>query len=316
MKVFQLDEPELEFATGRHVDIRFGISNYGPFDRGHKKRPSQIVTGVIGTHETVKECREWLDKCRDEVRPEQGKAPSTRNPVFPGFSPHSPFEAEVVADESLSGVIRPADFRRIHGFDVHNDRVSKAADVYLDQIERLKERGAEVIICTLPIELLALLKGVVLTVPEPDALTEGDEADQAESEEDAPEREWNFHDLLKARAMRHSTPLQLIRPSTWDSSYLSKEPDRAGLARQLQDEPLRAWNMFCALYYKAAGCAWRLPRPEGAIETETCYVGISFYLSLDQTKYRTSLAQVFNERGIGMVVRGGEVETSQEDQQP
>jgi hypothetical protein len=83
MKVFQLDEPELEFATGRHVDIRFGISNYGPFDRGHKKRPSQIVTGVIGTHETVKECREWLEKCRNEVRPEQGKAPSTRNPVFP-----------------------------------------------------------------------------------------------------------------------------------------------------------------------------------------------------------------------------------------
>jgi hypothetical protein len=66
----------------------------------------------------------------------------------------------------------------------------------------------------------------------------------------------------------------------------------------------------------AAGCAWRLPRPEEAIETETCYVGISFYRSLDQTKYRTSLAQVFNERGIGMVVRGGEVETSQEDQQP
>jgi hypothetical protein len=212
------------------------------------------LSPASSAHETVKECREWLDKCRDEVRPEQGKAPSTRNPVFPGFSPHSPFEAEIVADESLSGVIRPADFRRIHGFDVHNDRVSKAADVYLDQIERLKERGAEVIICTLPIELLALLKGVVLTVPEPDALTEGDEADQAESEEDAPERERNFHDLLKARAMRHSTPLQLIRPSTWDSSYLSKEPDRAGLARQLQDEPLRAWNMFCALYYKAAGC--------------------------------------------------------------
>jgi hypothetical protein len=52
MKVFQLDEPELEFATGRHVDIRFGISNYGPFDRGHKKRPSQIVTGVIGTRDS------------------------------------------------------------------------------------------------------------------------------------------------------------------------------------------------------------------------------------------------------------------------
>jgi hypothetical protein len=174
----------------------------------------KFVTGVIGTHQTVKECRKWLEKCRDEVRPEQGKVPSTRNPVFPGFSRDSPFEAEIVADDSLCGVIRPADFRRIHEFDLHNDRVSKAVDLYLDQIERLKERGAEVIICTLPIELLALLKGVVLTVPEPDAMIEGDELDQAEPEQEMPEREWNFHDLLKARSMRYSTPLQLIRPST------------------------------------------------------------------------------------------------------
>ena len=30
MKTLFLEEPELEFGTGRHLDIRFGIMNHGP----------------------------------------------------------------------------------------------------------------------------------------------------------------------------------------------------------------------------------------------------------------------------------------------
>jgi hypothetical protein len=30
MNLSYLEEPNLEFGAGRHVDIRFGIMNYGP----------------------------------------------------------------------------------------------------------------------------------------------------------------------------------------------------------------------------------------------------------------------------------------------
>src|SRR5262249_53094455 len=39
-------------------------------------------------------------------------------------------------------------------------------------------------------------------------------------------------------------------------------------------------------------------------EFPACYVGVSFYQARDRSKLLTSVAQVFNERGEGMAVRG------------
>ena len=64
----------------------------------------------------------------------------------------------------------------------------------------------------------------------------------------------NFHDLLKARVLQIRQPIQIIRRSTWDESV----PPPAGRSRQ--DEASRAWNLHVALYYKAGGVPWRLPR--------------------------------------------------------
>jgi hypothetical protein len=311
MKIHQFEEPLLEFGGARHIDIRYGISNYGPFDVSQAKRPACINTGVIGTPQTITELREWIDKCRQEVVPEGGKPATRRDPVFPGFSEDSPFKSAAVHDDSLCAAIRPAEFHKLAGIKSRNQRVEKATEIFVNHIEQLKGKGAHVILCTLPIELLALF---VEEATKPADVIEDVLIAESESEEEPEEDHWNFHDLLKARSMRHGTAIQLIRPSTWNRSYISKEPDRVALKRQLQDEPLRAWNFFAALYYKAGGCPWRLPRTESALDT--CYVGVSFYRTLDQTRYRTSLAQVFNERGTGVVVRGGEVRISQADNQP
>jgi hypothetical protein len=44
-----LNEPELEFGgAGRHVDPRFGISNYGPADLDEPERRRPIRVGLIG----------------------------------------------------------------------------------------------------------------------------------------------------------------------------------------------------------------------------------------------------------------------------
>jgi hypothetical protein len=46
-----------------------------------------------------------------------------------------------------------------------------------------------------------------------------------------------------------------------------------------------------------------------------CYVGVSFFKSRDGTKLETRIAQVFNERGDGVIVRGAAATQSKEDRQ-
>jgi hypothetical protein len=83
---------------------------------------------------------------------------------------------------------------------------------------------------------------------------------------------------------------------------------------EMQDEASRAWNFFCALYYKAGGTPWRLVRDPS--ELTTCYVGVSFFQAQDRSSLQTSVAQVFNERGDGVVVRGAPATLSKEDRTP
>ncbi len=68
-----------------------------------------------------------------------------------------------------------------------------------------------------------------------------------------------------------------------------------------------------ALYYKAGGVPWRLV--ESRADFEACFVGISFYRSLDWEQAHGSVAQIFNERGEGLIMQGGPGERSDEDRQ-
>lgn len=82
----------------------------------------------------------------------------------------------------------------------------------------------------------------------------------------------------------------------------------------LQDEATRAWNFHTALYYKAGGIPWRLIRDPSQLSSY--FVGVSFFRSLEGDKLLTSVAQVFNERGEGVIVRGGDAQIDKEDRQP
>lgn len=100
---------------------------------------------------------------------------------------------------------------------------------------------------------------------------------------------------------------------TYDESKRLKAKRNPRAVRRLQDEATRAWNIHTALYYKAKGIPWRLPRDPS--QFTSCYVGVSFYESLERTKLLTSVAEVFNQRGEGMVVRGGPARLVKEDRQ-
>ena len=58
MNIDFIDEPDLEFGGGgHHVDVRFGIMQHGPLDRGAPTSPAQLRVGIVGSEETMRGCR-------------------------------------------------------------------------------------------------------------------------------------------------------------------------------------------------------------------------------------------------------------------
>jgi hypothetical protein len=297
VKIGHIEEPELEFGSGRHIDIRFGITNYGPHDVAAEAEPRRIRVGIVGTPEDVERTREWLERCRDEIAGAASRQANLR-PRFPGFRAGEAFHASLVLDDSLCRTIQPRVFEDLWKAGDANRLVTEAAGEYVSAFDLIAEESrVDVLICAVP-QALENLRAPELRLPIP-----------------AGEPRLDFHDLLKARAMAMATPVpvQLMVSSTADPSRARKSKTKKA-SRSIQDDATRAWNLHCALYYKAGGRPWRVPRDTR--ELTTCYVGVSFYYDLERARMLTSMAQVFDERGDGVVVRGGQAEISKSDRTP
>jgi hypothetical protein len=118
---------------------------------------------------------------------------------------------------------------------------------------------------------------------------------------------------LKARILLLSVPSQIVWPTLWDDKAKIPRKLKETL-RQVQDPATRAWNLLNALFYKAGKVPWRLPRQEGAFMAS--YLGIGFYRDLSGQRLLTSTAQMFDERGRGLVLRGARAQTDKGDRHP
>jgi hypothetical protein len=303
MKVTFIDEPELEFgSSGRHIDIRYGLKSFGPLDAGTETAPRVIRLGLVGTQETVEGIQNWLTKCEGGVA---AKATPLLNlfPSFPGYGDNSCFQSRLEFGQSLTRSITK---KTIEDLAKRNDQaaVADAVDLFFDETRQLVEKGGvDVIICALPLELANL-----------DADDEGELSAEIGKPEQEYETRLDLRNWLKAKTMTLGKPIQLVLPPTYDESKKRKLKTRDAEVRQLQDEATRAWNFHIALYYKAGGTPWRIVRTSG--ELSACHVGISFYRTLDHNQLMTSMAQVYNERGDGVIVRGAPVQLTKEDRQP
>lgn len=295
MEVF--DEPELEFgAAARHIDIRFGIMNYGPLDVGSESAPGRIRIGIVGSPATVEGTGKWLEACRHEINAKESNQPNLF-PRFPGFAADRAFQSTLVVEPELQRQVAEKVFDEIVKLGENNRIVEEAVRVIHDEFRLLAESGkVDVFVCAVPSQLVALMDPDT----RPRTARPGDPV-------------LSFHDLLKARCMGLRKPVQLLLPGTFDPKQARKQKSR-GTVRPLQDSATRAWNFHTALYYKAGGRPWRLIRD--ARKVATCFVGISFFKSLDRSTVLTSVAQVFDERGDGLVVRGGTATWSKEDRTP
>jgi len=84
MKAELLIEPELQFGAGTHVDIRFGLKNYGPITFDDPAAPREIRLGFVGTPTTIQGVKDWLETARKGIAAKESKKPNLF-PAFPGF---------------------------------------------------------------------------------------------------------------------------------------------------------------------------------------------------------------------------------------
>jgi hypothetical protein len=305
VKADLLTEPSLEFAGGaRHLDPRFGVAEYGPADLTAPGAPRTINVGLLGAQADIDATRTWLESCQLHIDGKNATRPGLW-PAWPGFTTDVGYRSELVLDDRLQRSIKARALSKLDGLDPRR-RIEAAIESFLAELQTLVQEGRpQVVICCIPDSLIDLdAPPRALDVDAPDAI-------DTETAETA--RPHAFHDLLKARAMPLRVPLQLIRASTYDPTRAGHQKRKTWKAKQRQDPASIAWNFFTALYYKAGGTPWRMVR--ASTDLDACFVGVTFFRTADGEGTATSVAQVYNQRGDGVVVRGGPAYRSNEDRQ-
>jgi hypothetical protein len=303
MKLQIIEEPELAFHQNRvHVDIRAGLLTFGAFDKGGTAVPVPIRIGVIGTTATVDGVRDWLERCKHGVTSDEQKLKALR-PSFPGMTSQVFGTSLELSDAATRTITR----HELSTALARPDALPHIVGVFMDHARDLASKsGLHVLVVAPPPEVFAL--GDIRRTPAVDPPID-------ELQEPAPEQEasplsmLNFHDLFKAQAIELQLPCQLSRPDTYGSVTVGRVK-----GRRLQDKATTAWNFHTALYYKAGGVPWRLARQSAVLTT--CYVGVSFFRSVDGERLMTSVAQVFDERGEGLIVQGGSASYDKDDRSP
>ncbi|AYG02342.1 argonaute/piwi family protein [Gryllotalpicola protaetiae] len=296
MKLSLLNEPELEFSSGsRHTDPRRGITFYGPAD-ANLTAPRAIRVGIIGTRDAIDGVKRWLDKCRSPIAAKSSHLTGLFLP-FPGFDTNVGFRSTIVWDTRLERPITTHALRNIESLSPV-EAVAAAVDLYDTELAALNEEpGCDVVLVCRPDVI-------------PEQVINPGASDRPWREPRVEHTGVDFHSLLKARSLKTSRPIQIIRRETWDVAYKPKGGDR----RQQQDEATKAWNLHTALYYKAGGVPWRMTR--ASEDLTSCFVGVAFYRDSAGDTLQTSVAQVFNQRGDGVIVRGAPARQSRDDRQP
>lgn len=304
MKLTHLKEPPLEFGGAmRHPDIRFGLMDYGPLDFGMESAPKRIRLGIVGSAETVEGVARWIETCATGFPAKESRQPNLF-PPFPGISAEESFRCEFFTADELQRVLPPKEVARLVAIPGQRDMTRTVVETIANEIAVLSERSSkpDVVLVALPVEIIQRTYNAR-------DVAGGEEADETEAGPDL-----DFRGMLKAACMRLHLPIQLLWPTTFDPSFKIPRKLKESSDRRTQDPATIAWNLLTAIYYKAGGLPWRLARD--ARQLRTSFVGLSFYRSLDGERIHTSTAQMFDERGEGLILRGGRMVESEEDRKP
>ncbi|MER8751205.1 hypothetical protein NKH57_18375 [Mesorhizobium sp. M1050] len=303
MRLSHLAEPELEFGGGlRHTDIRFGVMDYGPFDLNAQNAPKRIKLGIIGSAETLEGTAKWVQSCSEGFEAKPSRQPNLF-PAFPGLRNDETFHCDFFTSSELQRSLPSKEIGRLAAIPGQREVTRAVVESMVEEISVLAEQTVkpDVILIALPVDIIERTVNARETLDE--------DKDETEAGGDL-----DFRGMLKAAAMQFRIPIQLIWPTTYDPSYRISRKLKESSQRRTQDAATIAWNLVTAIYYKAGGLPWRLARD--ARERRTSFVGLSFYRSVDGDYVHTSTAQMFDERGEGLILRGGRMVESEEDRSP
>lgn len=268
-----LPEPLLVFGDGgMHIDPKTGIAQYGPRSYMPTRRhPASVRVGFIGTAGTIDTARNWLDANAE------GVLGDAKHPEFPGFMADRGFFSSLTYDDTWVEPIRQSELAELLGIRASRNRFEQVVSLFDEKLRLLAERdqAPEYVVIALPDNLIAQ-SGTV------------DFRDRQQGDVHR-----DLHRALKAVAMKHRLPTQVVRQATMEGRD--------------DDHPSKiAWNFFTGLYFKAGGIPWS---PVG-LTPGTCFVGISFFhpLGTSDRRIQTSLVQAFDEHGDGLVLRGHDFE--------
>lgn len=303
MKIRYFEEPLLKFANDSHQCPRFGIANFETYDSQpllFDTKPKDIILGVIGTQQLFEKFEDWLKLCSDFIEERPSNQPNLFT-SFCGFNEYGGFKSKMVYSQPYFRQINDSEINKIIKDVKSKGRqksIEEVAEIYLQHIEFLAQnKTPKVIICLIPSKLFSKVLKVEKT-------------EEADSNSKADDTDTNFHHLLKAKSMQYKIPIQIVLEPT-----LSTEQIKPKSKSDLQDLATRAWNFCTAVYYKAGGVPWKATIRDD--DNLTCVVGISFYRSLDKKTLQTSLAQIFDEQGKGVILRGSPVQIDKKgDRQP
>lgn len=293
MKLEHIKEPRLQFASGEHVCPRRGISAYGVFDKSQQSRRDSLLIGAVGSPACLEACSVWLEKCAAEIPARPDNNQPNLFTSFCGFNERTGFGAKFVFGDNLARAIKKTEIDELLDVKAWKDRVLAAVNLYYENVKFLAQnRNVDVIVCVIP---EALYKSIVLE--------KKPNIDESLDTSVDVTGELNFRRALKAKAMHLGKPLQLVRAYSFETH------------RGQQDDATKAWNFCTALYYKSGpSIPWKLPVDTG--RPTSCAVGIAFYRSRDYQSLNTSLAQIFDELGNGLILRGTPIELDKDDRIP
>ncbi|RWM79524.1 MAG: hypothetical protein EOR81_10975 [Mesorhizobium sp.] len=296
------DEPILEFGDGgHHCDPRHGLREFGPL----QPRSGDVIrVGVIGTEETVAGFTEFLAETARGIDSEN-KQLINLNPDFPGLGNQNPFRCKFEVPSDATIALSHRQVNEIKKIGRHDEAIRHAVTLISTQLSALMESSAkpDVIVLALPVSLIEKLVNA-----------QSEATGQGSEEEDDSNDTLNFRDLLKARNLHLDVPTQIVWPDTWDDAAKIPRKVKRESNRQTQAKATRAWNLLNALFYKAGKVPWRLL--PGQAEYRTSFLGIGFYRDLDGQQLWTSTAQMFDERGRGLILRGARAQTESKGRHP
>ena|GEM_PF-3977151 len=99
LRVSYLEEPKLILGDQQEEsDPKLGLFNFGPYSlRDEARHPSRIRLGIIGSGQTVADCKAWLSRIQGQIDPVARVRKQVR--PFPGFaSDRGPFQSAFVVD--------------------------------------------------------------------------------------------------------------------------------------------------------------------------------------------------------------------------